>query len=108
MVAVGVRVMASTDKTPLEGPLDPEEVRKAVLGLAGAMAAADDQAQAMTDQELGELLLSGRWTTVEVHEAGRRLSSCARSRLGEVEGCADDSTPQTGGPQSSALSEEAD
>lgn len=49
-------------------------MRPAILGLAGAMAAAGDQAQAMTDQELGELLLTGRWSTIEIHEAGRRLS----------------------------------
>lgn len=48
-------------------------IRDAALGLMGAMTAADDQAQAMTDAELGELLLTGRWTTIEVHEAGRRL-----------------------------------
>lgn len=52
-----------------------KEMRQAVLGLAGAMAAADDQAKAMTDAELGELLLSGRWTTIEVHEAGYRLKN---------------------------------
>lgn len=50
-------------------------IRPAVLGLTGAVVAADDQAQAMTDAELSERLLSGRWTTVEVHEAGRRLAS---------------------------------
>jgi hypothetical protein len=58
----------------VSGPLDPKEVRHAVLGLAGAMAAAGDQAQAMTDEELGRLLLSGGYTTIEVHEAGRRLA----------------------------------
>jgi hypothetical protein len=52
---------------------DPEEARRTILGLAGATTAADDQARAMTDKELGELLLSGRWSTIEVHEAGRRL-----------------------------------
>jgi hypothetical protein len=52
---------------------DREEFRKALLYLTGAMVAAGDQADAMTDEELGELLLSGRWTTIEIHEAGRRL-----------------------------------
>jgi hypothetical protein len=32
-------------------------------------------AQGMTNEELGAILLSGRWTTTEVHEAGRRLVS---------------------------------
>ncbi len=50
------------------------EVKDALLGLAGAATAAFDQADAMTDAELGALLLSGRWSTIEVHEAGRRLS----------------------------------
>ena len=50
------------------------EVKNAILGLAGSMTAASDQAEAMTDAELGALLLSGRWTTIEIHEAGRRLS----------------------------------
>jgi hypothetical protein len=50
-----------------------KELRSAILGLAGSVTAADDQARAMTDAELGELLLSGRWTTIEVHEAGLRL-----------------------------------
>jgi hypothetical protein len=56
-----------------------EEIRKALLGLAGSMTAADDQARAMTDAELGQMLLSGRWTTIEVHEAGRRLMAGAPS-----------------------------
>jgi hypothetical protein len=50
-----------------------KEIKSALLGLAGSMAAADDQAQAMTDAELGERLMTGRWSTIEVHEAGRRL-----------------------------------
>jgi len=50
-----------------------DDVRKALLGLAGVSTAADDQAQAMTDAELGACLLNGGWTTIEVHEAGRRL-----------------------------------
>ncbi len=59
----------------MSGP-DPKELRAALLGLAGSMTAADDQAKAMTDRELGESLLglNGRsWTTIEIHEAGRRL-----------------------------------
>jgi len=62
-----------------------DEMRKATLGLAGAMTAADDQARSMTDAELGELLLTGRWTTIEIHEAGRRLKARA-----EIEGEASD------------------
>ena len=54
--------------------LHRREVKNALLGLAGSMVAAADQAQAMTDAELGALLLSGKWSTIEVHEAGRRLS----------------------------------
>lgn len=50
------------------------DLRKAVLWLAGRTTAQADQVQAMTDRELGELLLSGKWTTIEVHEAGRRLA----------------------------------
>jgi hypothetical protein len=50
-----------------------KELKRAILGLSGAVTAADDQAKSMTNQELGELLLSGKWTTIEVHEAGRRL-----------------------------------
>jgi hypothetical protein len=50
-----------------------EDARKAILGLAGSVTAAADQAQAMTDAELSERLLTGHWTTIEVHEAGRRL-----------------------------------
>lgn len=49
------------------------EMRRAILGLAGSVAAADDQARAMTDSELGECLLNGRWSTIEIHEAGLRL-----------------------------------
>lgn len=51
------------------------DVRKAILGLAGAVTAAADQADAMSDEELGECLLTGKWTTVELHEAGRRLAN---------------------------------
>lgn len=65
---------------------DEQEIRRAVLGLAGAMSAAADQAQAMTDRELGELLLSGRWSTIEVHEAGRRLVARASGPLSESRG----------------------
>jgi hypothetical protein len=53
------------------------EARKAILGLAGSMTAADDQAQAMTPDELADRLLTGRWSTIEVHEAGLRLRSLA-------------------------------
>jgi len=56
--------------------IDPDEARRAILGLAGSVVAADDQVRAMTDAELGALLLRGGWTTIEVHEAGLRL--CAR------------------------------
>jgi hypothetical protein len=55
------------------GPLD--EFREAVLDLKALMNAAGDQARAMTDAELGQLLLTGPWTTIEIHEAGHRLVS---------------------------------
>jgi len=51
------------------------ELRRAVLKLMGATIAAG--AQSMTNEELGECLLTGRWTTIEVHEAGRRLKQAA-------------------------------
>lgn len=70
---------------PDEGCLHRKEVRNALLGLAGAMTAAGDQAGAMTDAELGALLTSGRWSTIEVHEAGRRLMR----RAAELETLAD-------------------
>jgi hypothetical protein len=60
-------------KCPEEGCLYRKEVADAILLLAGSMTASEDQAKAMTDAELGALLTSGRWTTTEVHEAGRRL-----------------------------------
>lgn len=56
-----------------EGCLFRKEVKDALLMLAGATTAAVDQADAMTLAELGERLQSGRWSTVEVHEAARRL-----------------------------------
>jgi hypothetical protein len=58
------------------------EVREAVLDLKALMNAADDQASAMTDAELGECLLTGRWTTIEIHEAGRRLVARKEARRG--------------------------
>ncbi len=61
---------------PEDGCLHRREVKNALLGLAGSMTAASDQAQAMSDRELGECLLGidgKRWTTIEIHEAGRRL-----------------------------------
>lgn len=63
---------------------DEREIRNAVLGLAGSMTAAADQARAMTDVELGECLGSGRWSTIEVHEAARRLLSSGTA-LAEAE-----------------------
>jgi hypothetical protein len=62
-----------------DGCLYRREVKNALLALAGITTAADDQARAMTDAELGELLTTGRWSTIEVHEAGRRLLSRAVS-----------------------------
>jgi hypothetical protein len=56
-------------------PEHPKAVEHMLKGLAGVVTAAADQAQAMTDAELGDLLLSGKWTTLEVHEAGRRLKA---------------------------------
>lgn len=69
--------------------LHRREVKNALLGLVGAMTAAGDQAQAMTDAELGALLLSGGWSTIEVHEAGRRLSApkCSCFEAGRNHGC---------------------
>jgi hypothetical protein len=58
---------------PEDGCLYRREVKNALLGLAGSVAAASDQAEAMTDAELGERLTTGRWSTIEVHEAGWRL-----------------------------------
>jgi hypothetical protein len=72
----------------MSGPLPEKELRQAILGLAGAMTAASDQARAMTDRELGELLLSGRWTTIEVHEAGRRLQAATQDGEKAEEGAA--------------------
>ena len=63
-----------TEEPRIDNPLG--ELREAVRDLQALMVAADDQAQAMTDAELGTLLLTGRWTTIEVHEAGRRLVRC--------------------------------
>ena len=60
---------------PEDGCFYRHEVKAALLGLSGSVMAAADQAQAMTDGELGALLLSGRWSTIEIHEAGRRLSA---------------------------------
>jgi hypothetical protein len=60
-----------------EEDMNEKEIRRAILYLAGSTTAAVDQSVAMTDTELGEVLLSGHWTTVEVHEAGRRLVSRA-------------------------------
>lgn len=59
------------------------ELRRSLLRLAGSVTAAGDQAQAMTDEELGELLLSGKWSTIEVHEAGRRLMARRNRQEGE-------------------------
>lgn len=50
-----------------------KEVKDALLALAGVTVAAADQADAMTYKELGEKLQSGRWSTIEVHEAAARL-----------------------------------
>ena len=52
------------------------ELGEAAKDLVAMSTAADDQARAMTDRELGECLLGlndKRWTTIEIHEAGRRL-----------------------------------
>lgn len=59
-------------------------IRNVTLGLMGSVAAAGDQAHAMTDAQLAECLLTGKWTTGEVHEAGRRLSRRAE-RVVELE-----------------------
>ncbi len=71
----------------MSGPL-PEELRQAILGLAGAMAAADDQARAMTDAELGEMLpthtsvkeSNGRWyANYQYEQDGRRYHEDTRN-----------------------------
>ncbi len=52
------------------------QIGEAAKDLVAMSTAADDQARAMTDRELGECLLgiNGKgWTTIEIHEAGRRL-----------------------------------
>ncbi len=52
------------------------EIGAAAKDLMAMSTAAADQALAMTDRELGECLLGlneKRWTTIEIHEAGRRL-----------------------------------
>jgi hypothetical protein len=68
-----------------EGCLYRREVKNAILGLAGSMTAASDQAQAMTDAELGTLLTTGRYSTIEVHEAGRRLIQSDALRVAALE-----------------------
>lgn len=60
--------------------VDPDEMRDAVRWLAGRTVAKADQVQAMSDRELGSLLLAGGWTTIEVHEAGRRLIRSASDK----------------------------
>ena len=50
-----------------------DELAEAIKDINALGNAAADQAHAMTDAELGELLLTGRWTTIEIHEAARRL-----------------------------------
>jgi len=65
----------------VRGDLVPNEVQKEAEMLMGAMIAADDQVQAMSDTELSELLLSGvRRPMIEIHEAGRRLSQQRSAR----------------------------
>lgn len=61
-------------------PEHPNAVEHMLKGLQGVVTAAADQAQAMTNAELGDLLLTGKWTTLEVHEAGRRLRAGVVSR----------------------------
>lgn len=53
--------------------IDEEAFREAIRDISAMTNAASEQARAMTNQELGRLLLSGKWSTLEVHEAGRRL-----------------------------------
>lgn len=57
---------------PVHG--DTARIKDAVLDLRATTTAANDQVLAMTDAELAERLTSGRWSTLEVHEAGRRLA----------------------------------
>jgi hypothetical protein len=63
-----------------DGGVSQDEIRRAILLLAGSVTAASDQADAMTDAQLAARLLSGRWTTIEVHEAARRLMARASAQ----------------------------
>lgn len=62
-------------------PIPEDEMKDAINWLAGRTVAAADQVHAMTDAELSEALLTGKWTTLEVHEAGRRLAARAVEHL---------------------------
>jgi uncharacterized protein (UPF0297 family) len=53
--------------------INESEFNEAMRDISAVSNAVGDQARAMTNQELGRLLLSGKWSTIEVHEAGRRL-----------------------------------
>lgn len=64
----------------VSGPIPEDELKDAIRWLAGRTVAAADQVHAMSDAELAEALLTGKWTTLEVHEAGRRLRRSAQSQ----------------------------
>ncbi len=52
---------------------NPSELEKAVGQLAASVLDAQDEADNLSDMELEDRLESGQWTTIEVHEAARRL-----------------------------------
>jgi hypothetical protein len=64
----------------MSGPIPEDEMKDAIRWLVGRTVAADDQVRAMSDAELAQALLTGKWSTLEVHEAGRRLQRAARSQ----------------------------
>lgn len=67
------RLIATAVESGLLVQEEAEAFAAALEGISAQIVVAGDQAGAMTNAELGELLLSGRWTTIEIHEAGRRL-----------------------------------
>lgn len=73
------RMAATAVESGLLTQEEAEAFVDALDGITAQIIVAGDQAGAMTDAELGELLLNGRWTTIEIHEAGRRLKARAHN-----------------------------
>ncbi len=73
------RLLATAVESGLLEQEEAERFADSLESLVVNMQVASDQAQAMSDAELGELLLKGRWTTIEIHEAGRRLKARAQN-----------------------------